>query len=132
MKKEFANRIKEKAKRLADDDTKISKLLDEVKEKLGGIVKSERLNELFSTIEVFIRMLKSYINGEYRDYPKRSLTLILFGLIYFLIPLDMIPDFIPITGFLDDLTVILWIFRSIQKDIIAYLDWEQGKTSTTN
>ena len=74
-------------------------------------------------------MVKNYLSGEYRDYPKRSLLLILFGLIYFMIPIDVIPDFIPLSGVIDDLTVLLWVYKSIRKDIDAFEEWEKKKVS---
>ena len=129
MDKGFANKIKEKAKRIAEDEGKLRELMDQVSEKINSVAKSDQLKQLFHTVEVFIRMVKNYLSGEYRDYPKRSLLLILFGLIYFMIPIDVIPDFIPLSGFIDDLTVLLWVYKSIRKDIDAFEEWEKKKVS---
>ena len=109
MKKNITDKVREKARRIAEDDGQIGELINKVKEKIAEVAKSDSLKQLFTTVELLIRMMKSYLSGEYRNYPKRTLLLILFGLIYFLMPIDAIPDFIPITGFLDDLTILLWV-----------------------
>ena len=132
MRKQLADSIREKARRIADDDSKLRKLVEMVKEKLNDLARNEKLQQLFHTVELLIKMVKSYLAGDYREYPKRTLLLILFGLIYFLIPLDAIPDFIPVTGFIDDLTVLLWVYKSIQKDITAFQDWEKQKAASEN
>lgn len=132
MRKKLADDIKEKAKKIATDDGQLKSLIDNVMHKVGDITKSEKLKELFSTVELLVKMVKSYLNGEYREYPKRTLLLILFGLLYFLAPIDAIPDFIPVSGFLDDLTILLWVYKSIQKDIAAYQEWEKLKSTSTN
>lgn len=130
MKNKFAEEIRDKARKIANDEGKLGELLDMVKDKFNNLTKSDRLKDLFSTLEVFMRMIKCYLNGEYRDYPKRTLLLILFGLIYFLMPIDVIPDFIPLSGFIDDLSVLIWVYNSIQKDIAAFLEWEKQKLAT--
>ncbi len=132
MRKKLADNIKEKARKIAADDGLLKNLIDNVKHKVDEITKNEKLKELFTTVELLVKMVKSYLNGEYRNYPKRTLLLILFGLLYFLAPIDAIPDFIPVSGFLDDLTILLWVYKSIQKDIVAYQEWEKLKSTSTN
>jgi len=53
--------------------------------------------------------------------------MIIGSLIYFLMPLDLIPDFIPVTGFADDISIIFLVFNGINEDIEAFLDFEQGR-----
>lgn len=53
--------------------------------------------------------------------------MIIGSLLYFLMPLDLIPDFIPVTGFADDISIIFLVFNSINEDIEAFLDYERSK-----
>ncbi len=41
-----------------------------------------------------------------------KIILIILGILYFISPIDLIPDFIPILGKVDDLLVLLWIYWS--------------------
>jgi len=36
---------------------------------------------------------------------------------YFLLPLDILPDFIPVAGYTDDLTAVIWAVHTVWKNI---------------
>src|SRR5690606_1749948 len=78
-------------------------------------------------IEVVFRMLKAYYTKEYRGVATRTLGLLVLGVLYFVLPGDFIPDFIPVVGHSDDLTVIMAIFKSLNTDIEKFLEWERTK-----
>jgi len=132
IKRKLAGEIKEKARQLTQDNGGLRNLIDQIKDNIEYLTGNEKLSGLFESVKLFIRMVRSHVSGEYKDIPKRTLTLIVFGLIYFLMPLDAIPDFIPITGYVDDLTLLLWIYKSIQKDISAYREWESNRIVPSN
>jgi uncharacterized membrane protein YkvA (DUF1232 family) len=46
-------------------------------------------------------------------------------LLYFILPADLIPDFIPVIGYLDDLAVLTTIMNSLQKEISDYRIWKE-------
>ena len=54
---------------------------------------------------------------------------VLAALVYFLMPLDSIPDFIWAVGFVDDIAVIANVFRLFRNDIQAFREWEAGQQS---
>lgn len=47
-------------------------------------------------------------------------AIVVAGLIYFLVPLDAIPDFTPFIGFLDDLGVITSLLKYLGKELVPY------------
>ena len=55
--------------------------------------------------------------------PKKAKWLLRFIFIYFLSPIDLIPDFIPVIGFLDEIILLpgalLMVRRLIPKEVIA-------------
>ena len=85
----------------------------------------KRVSDFFEKIRILLRMLRAYINGNYRQIPWKSLLMIIGSLIYFMMPLDLIPDFIPVSGFADDIAIIFLVFNSINEDIEAFLEFEQ-------
>jgi uncharacterized membrane protein YkvA (DUF1232 family) len=42
---------------------------------------------------------------------------------YFLSPLDAIPDWIPGIGMLDDIAVLAWVMKSLEAELDAFRAW---------
>jgi len=74
-----------------------------------------------------VRMVGAAVSGRYRRLPRRSLVAVVAGLIYFLDPLDAIPDFLPVVGFLDDAAVLAWVVSRVRRDLDEFLAWEAAE-----
>lgn len=116
-----------KAERIASNRDKLKDLLHKASAKLTEVSEIPAVKESKSQIEVVFRMLKAYYNKEYRGVSSRTLGLLVLGLLYFVLPVDFIPDFIPVVGYIDDLTVIMAIFKSLNTDIEKFMEWERTK-----
>lgn len=77
----------------------------------------KKIVSLQSEISVLIAMLRSWAKGDYNEVPWTTLALCTGALIYFVNPLDAVPDLVPGFGLLDDATVIGFVVASIKKDI---------------
>ncbi len=116
-----------KAVGIAANPEKISDLISSVTDKISDVDNNKkRVSDFFEKVRTMLRMLRAYISGEYREIPWKSLLMIVGSLIYFLMPLDLIPDFIPITGLADDISIIFLVFTSINEDIQAFLEYERS------
>ena len=129
VKKELENKHFQKAQKNAFGIARDKKGLQSLLSSSLGKIKQLNLDKLtFSKltdrIKMRVRMIKAYINGSYKALPWKSLLVLVAALLYFVTPLDLIPDFIPVTGLIDDFTVILFVFRSLQKEIDAFITWE--------
>ncbi|MEQ9423653.1 MAG: DUF1232 domain-containing protein [Cyclobacteriaceae bacterium] len=131
-KNRLLDKLMKRAVQMAEDNAQLKALVETVKRKLEEIGANEKLQNLINTVKLFIKMIKSYVSGDYNDLPKKSLILILLALIYFIFPMDIIPDFIPVSGFIDDVSVLLWVYNSIQDDIAAFEEWQNDQTTTIN
>lgn len=69
-------------------------------------------------------MIADYMDGKYKDVPLASIVTIMAAIIYFVSPIDLIPDTIPIFGQLDDTAVLLFAFKAIGNDIQTYGEWK--------
>ena len=73
------------------------------------------------------RLIKAYALGEYREVPWKTILLIVAAVVYFVNPLDLVPDIIPLTGLTDDFAVLVWVYNSVSNEIEKFLAWEKSK-----
>ena len=83
-----------------------------------------RFQKLFSQIKLALEMVKDFRSRLYTDIPWRTIGLLSVGLLYFLNPLDIIPDLLPILGLTDDAIAFAAIFKSVQSDLKKYCAWK--------
>lgn len=69
------------------------------------------------------RLVKAWVTGEYKAAPKKVILWAVVAILYFLSPVDIIPDIFP-GGYLDDIYVIQLIIRRFQTDIKKFKEWE--------
>ena len=119
-----------KAKKIINDDEKLKKLIEDVLKKLKEISSDKKTSaKLNDSLRLFIRIINAYTSKEYTYFPWKTICLIVAGLIYFIYPVDLIPDLIPVSGLIDDIALIAWIYESIQDDIDNFLEWEKSLKS---
>lgn len=58
------------------------------------------------------------LDGNVKWYKK---SVVVAALIYFITPIDSIPDFVPFLGCLDDIGVIAWTVRFLGSELSDYL-----------
>jgi uncharacterized membrane protein YkvA (DUF1232 family) len=75
------------------------------------------------------RLLRAYAQGEYRTIPWKSLLLIVAAVLYFINPIDLVPDLLPLVGLTDDFGVLFMVYRSLNADIEQFLEWEKSRIS---
>jgi uncharacterized membrane protein YkvA (DUF1232 family) len=114
----------EKANDIAGEDGKLQKLLKNVGERLNAVSHHPKVQTALEPIMIFKRMIQAHRSGKFKVSSK-TLGLIVLGLVYFITPIDIIPDFLPILGFTDDLSVILAVFNSVKHEVEDFLDWEK-------
>jgi uncharacterized membrane protein YkvA (DUF1232 family) len=118
----FINR----ATKLLGKPFKVITVLNETADKLADEnSKDNKFKQLFEVALTLVRMVRSYITGEYREIQGSTIISGLAVLLYVLSPVDLIPDFIPVLGFLDDLSLISWFVGKFQVEITRYRDWEK-------
>uniref|UniRef100_UPI003743FD52 YkvA family protein n=1 Tax=Salegentibacter tibetensis TaxID=2873600 RepID=UPI003743FD52 len=84
-----------------------------------------KLQRYLDDAKILFSLLKDYANGTYREVPFNVVAAIGGALIYVLSPIDLIPDFIPVIGYLDDAAVIAFCLNLIEKDLISYNIWKK-------
>lgn len=124
-----------RATKLLGKPFKIVTILNETADKLASKEsKDNKFKQLFDVALTLVRLVRAYVSGEYRDISTSTVISGLAVLLYVLSPIDLIPDFIPVIGFLDDLSLISWFLGKFQGEITKFRDWEQtgARASITN
>ena len=101
---------------------KISKVLRKVNKKInkwGNEHIPGPIKPIHARLLVLLDILADSLDGSY-DIGKGAIASIVSALIYLLLPLDLIPDFLPIAGFLDDAGIICVVFFALEKLIKTY------------
>ena len=75
---------------------------------------------LFSDVATLIALVKAYFKGTYRAVSWQTIAVALGGLIYFVAPLDGLPDFIPFVGYIDDAFIVAWVLRRLRVELDAF------------
>lgn len=81
------------------------------------------LEEHLETVKLMFALIKAYWSGEYRQIPWFTIAAIVAALLYVLSPLDLIPDFIPIIGLMDDAMVLAACLNLVKKDLTQFETW---------
>ena len=77
-----------------------------------------------SKIPVIYRMIKSIASKN--GYKPEMMNVLLPGLVfvYLISPIDIIPDFIPVIGVLDDLALLAFAIPMLVKEAEKFVAWE--------
>lgn len=91
---------------------------DRVKRELQTI--PERMQKLTNQASLVLELIDDYRDGSYRAIPWRSLAVAAGALLYSVSPGDVVPDFVPVLGSLDDAFVLGLAMRIIRSDLERY------------
>ncbi len=116
------SRLKDRAQAALKDKTLLNSLLHEATVKADA--NKGKIRSIWSHLKALARMLRAWAGGQYREVPWRSLVAALAGLIYFVNPFDLVPDFL-IVGLADDALFVGWVLASVQTDLSKFLLWEK-------
>lgn len=116
---------KNEAKTLLKSPVKTFNMLRKAGKK-GSKIDVGSFRELQADFFLMLELAKAYVKREYRAVPVRTILAVLGAALYVLNPIDIIPDVIPVVGFLDDAFVIGFVLKQIRSDLEAFKDWRAG------
>lgn len=76
-------------------------------------------------IPMMASLIKSYVQKEYTDIPIGSIVAVISALLYFVSPIDIIPDNIPGVGYIDDAVVVAVCLKMVDSDLQEYKIWRE-------
>ena len=81
-------------------------------------------HEAWETLQTMFRLIRASMSGEYTGVPGTTVAAAVAVLVYFLSPIDLIPDFIPVLGLLDDVALVAWFSTTLKHEMDRFQEWE--------
>lgn len=106
----------QEAKAFINDKEKMQNLLNRFKE----FFNNSSLEEIKDNMKEAFNYVSDVFSGRYKDYSMTALITLVAGMVYVVSPIDIIPDFIPVVGFTDDITVFLFVLKSVNDELERY------------
>ena len=122
---------------MADKEKDDKSLLESIKlilskeERIKDQVNNDRgLERYAKDLMLLMSLVKDYYQGNYRNIPYKTISAAVVGLLYVLNPIDIIPDFIPFIGQVDDALVLGFCLRLMEKDLNKYKTWKNEQSTS--
>jgi uncharacterized membrane protein YkvA (DUF1232 family) len=120
MKKITQKDIDEKFQSFKDyNEEDVKKVMDN-EEKIEKIASDGPLSKYLEEIKLYFQMLHDIFTGKYKKVPVGSIAAIVGTLLYVIFPADLIPDLIPVVGYLDDAAVVAACLNATSFDLEEY------------
>jgi len=94
------------------------RVLNDVNEKVKTLDHSN--NSTIKELLQHVKLAFSMLRDKQYNLSWKSKSLLIAGLLYFLLPSDLTPDFIPFIGYIDDAAVISAIFKRLAHEVKSY------------
>jgi len=112
---------KARAAKIVRDPKELRRLVEEAIRKMGS--RKDIAGEILDNLRSSCRLISAWASGAYRDVSLETVILLIAAVIYFLMPIDAIPDVIPVVGFMDDIAVIGFVIASVRGEIEKFRQW---------
>ena len=112
------------AKSMLGNPESVEDLLGEVKDKVSNLPGAAA--SALTKVPLMGTMVKSYVTGEYTKISPKVVALVLGALIYLVKGKDLIPDSIPILGWVDDIAVVALAIKLSEKELREFEAWKKG------
>ena len=100
---------------------------DKIKQQLEN---DRGLERYTNDLLLLMSLVKDYYQGNYRNIPYKTISAGVVGLLYLINPIDIIPDFIPFIGQIDDALVLKFCLKLMEKDLVKYKNWKNEQTTS--
>ena len=84
------------------------------------------ISQFRGDLTALLRLSHAWSTHRYPYAPWKTILLAVAAILYFMNPIDLIPDALIGIGFIDDAAVIAFVMRTIHKDLRRFEKWESA------
>src|SRR2546423_5798006 len=110
----------------ARDPARLRRLVEDAVGKISVIPRGP-FADTWPYLMAMIRLLRDFHRAEYRDTSEQNLQIIIAAILYFVSPFDVIPDWVPVLGHIDDAFVISLALKTVRMDLDTFMAWETAR-----
>ena len=114
------------AEAYAHDPKLLRQLVEDAVGKISVIPRGP-FGDTWPYLMAMIRLLRDYHRAEYRDLSEQNLRIVIAAILYFVSPFDVIPDWVPVLGHIDDAFVVSLALKSVRADLDTFMAWETAR-----
>lgn len=85
------------------------------------------IDGLLDTIKELCQLVIDWKDKKYHDVSKTTIVTVILCFVYFVSPIDVIADAIPVVGWLDDVLVVKITLGQIEADLRRYREWKANQ-----
>ena len=89
------------------------------------VEKAGFLSQYWNDIKTSFSLIRDWFSGTYDKVPARLIVSLAGALIYLVSPLDLIPDWVPMAGLVDDAAILAFVFQLSKVDLNVYRQWKK-------
>lgn len=83
------------------------------------------LDAVWDDLRTILRLLVAWVDRSYQKIPWASIGILVAALVYFVTPVDVVPDALGALGFVDDVAVISTAVETVRNELERFRHWEK-------
>ena len=114
-----------KAETLIQSPARVQKLSGQAVRKLAGRG-ADGFQDAKLQLQTAIAMINAWRGGDYEGVSTKTMVTLVAAVLYFVVPMDVIPDFFLGWGFIDDMAVMGYVFSQLTEEVEAFKTWQDA------
>jgi len=120
--------VKEGAEKVTQKDIEtVAERSEEIKNKFSA---KGPLRRFIADGRVLTALVRDWRTGKYRQALYGTIAAVVFALIYVFNPFDLVPDFLPFIGAVDDAAIIGACLMLVEQDLNKYRGWKERQLTS--
>jgi uncharacterized membrane protein YkvA (DUF1232 family) len=107
------------------NDRHLDRIIEKAREIQDKVKSIPALHKLLNDVLLCLELVRDYRSGAYKDIETWAIVAVVFGLLYLINPVELIPDIIPVIGYLDDVVILALILKLVKGELDKYVAWRK-------